>query len=73
MADRVDTGQCPVECNVLDDVRFFTVNEFANRIGVHPQTVRVWDRKGVLKPHHKTPSGRRLYSESQIDAYFGKS
>ena len=52
------------------EVRFLTVEEFAKRIGVHPQTVRTWDKSGVLTPHHKTPSGRRLYSEEQVAKYF---
>ena len=52
------------------DVRFLTVDEFAKRIGVHAQTVRQWDKTGVLLPHHKTPSGRRLYSEEQVADYF---
>lgn len=50
--------------------KFLTVEEFAKRIGVHPQTVRLWDKTGVLLPHHKTPSGRRLYSEEQVKEYF---
>lgn len=64
---------CPAENCINDGVRFLTVNEFASRIGVHPQTVRMWDKKGMLKPHHKTPSGRRLYSEEQVSDYFGKN
>lgn len=48
---------------------FLTVDEFAKRIGIHPQTVRAWDKSGVLTAHHKTPSGRRLYSEEQVDSY----
>ncbi|MBO5434364.1 MerR family transcriptional regulator, partial [bacterium] len=38
----------------------------------HPQTVRQWDKTGVLEPHHKTPSGRRLYTENQVQEYFNK-
>lgn len=53
-----------------NEPKFMTVDEFAKRIGVHPQTVRMWDKTGVLNPHHKTPSGRRLYSEEQVQAYF---
>lgn len=49
--------------------RFLTVSEFAKKIGVHPQTVRQWDETGVLMPHHKTPSGRRQYSEEQVEEY----
>ena len=49
--------------------KFLTVDEFAKRIGVHPQTVRIWDNAGVLSAHHKTPSGRRLYTEEQVEDY----
>lgn len=54
----------------LGTIKFMTVDEFARRIGVHPQTVRQWDKTGVLVPHHKTPSGRRLYTEDQVKEYF---
>ena len=54
----------------LGTTKFMTVDEFARRIGVHPQTVRQWDKTGVLVPHHKTPSGRRLYTEDQVKEYF---
>lgn len=61
------------EKSILQDVKFLTVDEFAKRIGVHPQTVRQWDNTGVLLPHHKTPSGRRLYSEDQVKEYFNNN
>lgn len=48
------------------DVKYMTVAEFAGKIGVHPQTVRKWDKENILKPHHVLPSGRRLYSEEQV-------
>jgi excisionase family DNA binding protein len=53
-----------------DEPKFLTVDEFAKRIGVHPQTVRTWDNTGVLVAHHRTPKGRRLYSEEQVEEYF---
>lgn len=52
-----------------ETVKFLTVDQFAKQIGVHPQTVRKWDREGLLVAHHKTPSGRRLYSEEQVKEY----
>jgi excisionase family DNA binding protein len=52
------------------EMKFLTVEEFAKRIGVHPQTVRQWDNNGVLPAHHKTPSGRRCYTEEQVNDYF---
>lgn len=69
----MDTNAKTVLPNRISDtevVRFLTVEQFARRIGVHPQTVRKWDNTGVLKAHHKTPSGRRLYTEEQVSEYF---
>ena len=51
---------------INEENKYLTVAEFAAKIGVHPQTVRKWDREDVLKPHHVLPSGRRLYSEEQV-------
>lgn len=45
---------------------YMTTTEFAERIGVHPQTVRDWDKTGKLSPHHRTLGGKRRYSEEQI-------
>lgn len=59
----------PVEKADAEIVKFLTVDQFAKQIGVHPQTVRKWDNEGVLAAHHKTPSGRRLYSEEQVKEY----
>lgn len=50
--------------------KFLTVSEFADAIGVHEQTVRTWDNEDKLNAHHKTPSGRRLYTWTQVEAYF---
>lgn len=55
-----------------EEIKYMTVAEFASKIGVHPQTVRKWDREGVLKPHHVLPSGRRLYSEEQVEEIINK-
>ncbi len=55
-----------------EEIKYMTVAEFASKIGVHPQTVRKWDREGVLKPHHVLPSGRRLYSEEQVEKITNK-
>lgn len=55
--------------NIEKKVRFLTVKEFADAIGVHPQTVRTWDKDGTLRPHHRTPGGQRMYSEEQVRAY----
>ena len=52
---------------------YLSVTDFASRIGVHPATVRTWDRNGCLRPHHRTPGGKGFYSEDQVKAYFPQS
>lgn len=54
----------------LEEKAFLTAQEFADKIGVHVQTIRKWDKNAVLKPHHTTPGGHRLYSQEQVEAYF---
>lgn len=49
-----------------------TTGQFAERINVHPQTVRTWVKKGLISPHHKTPSGRSVFTQEQVEEYFGK-
>ena len=45
---------------------FYKVTDFANKIGVSPSTLRNWETEGILKPHHRTPTGYRIYSEEQL-------
>lgn len=49
--------------------RYLNSSEFAARVGVTTQTVRLWDRKNRLKPHHRSPGGIRWYTEAQVAAY----
>src|SRR5699024_1190613 len=32
---------------------------------------RNWDKKGTLKPHHKTAGGTRYYSQEQLNHFLG--
>lgn len=49
--------------------QYYTVKKFAEKIGVHPQTLRNWDKKGILKPSVTSPTGYRLYTEEQYTKY----
>lgn len=40
-------------------------------LGVHPQTLRAWDRSGVLVPV-RMPSGQRRYRLSDLEALIGR-
>jgi MerR family transcriptional regulator/heat shock protein HspR len=34
--------------------------------GVHPQTLRIYERRGLLSPH-RTPGGTRRYSDADLE------
>ena len=35
-------------------------------LGVHPSTLRRWDKKGILTPSIRTPTGERRYTDEDI-------
>lgn len=49
----------------------YSIGEFGKQIGVTPQTLRNWDKKGELKPAHVSQGGTRYYSEEQRNQFLG--
>lgn len=47
-------------------MQYYSIHKFAKIIGVTPQTLRNWDRRGKLHPHHTAGNGYRYYSEEQL-------
>lgn len=43
-----------------------TVGRLARRAGVNIQTVRYYERRGLLAPERRTPSGYRLYGPQAV-------
>ena len=52
-------------------MKYYSIGEFAKLIGKTIQTLRNWDSKGVLKPHHVTSGGTRYYSQEQLNHFLG--
>lgn len=52
--------------------QFLSISEFAARIRVPAPTLRRWDSNGWLRPHHKSPTGTRFYTEEQAQEYLKK-
>jgi len=50
--------------------RLLTVKEACERLGVHPNTLRKWDRQGKIKCI-RTVGGRRRIPESEIERLMG--
>jgi excisionase family DNA binding protein len=46
-----------------------TTGEAARLLGLHPNTVRRWTRKGLLAAYRVTPRGDRRFQRKDIDAF----
>ena len=44
------------------------IGHLASRYGVCPETIRVWERQGLIPPAQRTAGGHRRYSFEHIDA-----
>ena len=50
----------------LDDRAVFIISVAAELAGVHPQTLRIYERKGLVRPK-RTSGNTRRYSQAEID------
>ena len=44
----------------------YMISVAADLVGMHPQTLRIYEAKGLVRPG-RTPGGTRLYSEADIE------
>lgn len=47
--------------SALGTGRLLTVGELARRLGVHPATLRTWEKAGILRPERDRATGYRHY------------
>ena len=52
-------------------MKYYSIGEFSKLIGKTSQTLREWDKKDILKPHHVAPTGYRYYSQEQLNHFLG--
>ena len=50
----------------MDDKGRYMISVAADLVGMHPQTLRMYEAKGLVRPG-RTPGGTRLYSDADID------
>lgn len=55
-----------------DKMKYYTIHEMTEILGVTAQTLRNWDKSGKLKPHHTSPNGYRYYSEDDLNQLLNK-
>lgn len=48
------------------DEAVYIISVAAELAGMHPQTLRIYERKGLLEPY-RTPGGTRRYSQEDIE------
>lgn len=52
-------------------MNYYSISEFSKILGVSAQTLRNWDKKGKLAPHHTSSNGYRYYSQEQLNQVTG--
>jgi MerR family transcriptional regulator, heat shock protein HspR len=50
----------------VDDKGRYMISVAADLVGMHPQTLRIYEQKGLVRPT-RTAGNTRLYSESDIE------
>ena len=50
----------------------YRIAEAAKLLGVHPSTLRRWDKTGILRPSIRTLTGERRYTEEDLREGAGK-
>ena len=50
----------------MDEHPRYMISVAAELVGMHPQTLRMYESKGLVRPG-RTPGGTRLYSENDLD------
>src|SRR5436309_9487141 len=51
---------------VMDDRPRYMISVAADLVGMHPQTLRIYESKGLIRPK-RTAGNTRLYSEADIE------
>jgi MerR family transcriptional regulator/heat shock protein HspR len=50
---------------MADDRPRYMISVAAELVGMHPQTLRIYESKGLIRPR-RTPGGTRLYSDADV-------
>ena len=53
---------------MMDDRPRYMISVAADLVGMHPQTLRIYETKGLVQPQ-RTAGNTRLYSESDLERF----
>ena len=62
---RSRTAPAPGETPQAGSGRFYMISVVAKSYGIHPQTLRLYEREGLLRPS-RTEGNTRLYSDEDL-------
>ena len=65
MPRRAAKAEDPRERTTAGSGRYYMISVVAKSYGIHPQTLRLYEREGLLKPS-RTEGNTRLYSEDDL-------
>jgi DNA-binding transcriptional MerR regulator len=51
---------------VIDVTLLHSIGHVATMLGIHPQTLREYERQGLVTPH-RTPGGTRRYGQAEVE------
>jgi MerR family transcriptional regulator, heat shock protein HspR len=51
---------------MMDETPRYMISVAADLVGMHPQTLRIYEQKGLVRPR-RTAGNTRLYSEADLD------
>ena len=52
-------------------MKYYTIHQLSEMLGVSAQTLRNWDKSGKLIQHHKSANGYRYYAEDDLNMLLG--
>jgi MerR family transcriptional regulator, heat shock protein HspR len=52
--------------SMISDSPRYMISVAADLVGMHPQTLRMYESKGLVRPG-RTPGGTRLYSDADVE------
>jgi MerR family transcriptional regulator, heat shock protein HspR len=61
-----DDAVGPPGMTPMSDHPRYMISVAAELVGMHPQTLRIYENKGLVRPQ-RTPGGTRLYSEADVE------
>ena len=54
----------------MNGEHYLTMREMAESISISYSALDSWVRKGIIKPAFINPTGRKFFTQEQVDAYY---